>query len=72
MSLGRLLFNIGVMAKSSKTQDRLAALATSLGLEKYYIYLNVGDMVRMYARKASPGNEEQSMHQRSMELERGA
>ena len=72
MSLGRLLFNIGVMAKNRRTQHRLAALATSLGLEKYYIYLNAGDMVRIYARKASPGNDEQSIHQRSMELERGA
>jgi 2-polyprenyl-3-methyl-5-hydroxy-6-metoxy-1,4-benzoquinol methylase len=71
MSLGRLLFNIGVMTKNTKIQDRLAALATSLGLEKYYIYLNVGDMVRMYARKVSPGNEE-TMQQRSIELERGA
>jgi SAM-dependent methyltransferase len=60
MSLARLLFNIGVIAKNSKVQDRLAALAIWLGLEKYYIYLNVKDMVRMYARKVSPGNERQS------------
>ncbi|KRR10489.1 hypothetical protein CQ12_10580 [Bradyrhizobium jicamae] len=60
MSLARLLFNIGVMAKNRKVQDRLAALAIRLNLEKYYIYLNVKDMVRMYARKVSSGNERQS------------
>jgi SAM-dependent methyltransferase len=58
MSLARLLFNIGVMTKNGKVQNRLAALATSLGLEKYHIYINAKDMVRMYARKVGgPGND---------------
>jgi SAM-dependent methyltransferase len=57
MSLARLLYNLGVMAKSRKVQNRLAALATRLSLEEYYVYVNLKDMVRIYARKVGSDNE---------------
>lgn len=50
MSVGRLLWNLGVISKSKGLQRALDRLSKRLGLERRYLYLNLRDMVRIYAR----------------------
>lgn len=56
MSLGRLLWNLGVMSKSKPLQRATDKLIDAGGLlHRGRLYLNTRDMVRIYARKkASP------------------
>jgi glycosyltransferase involved in cell wall biosynthesis/SAM-dependent methyltransferase len=52
VSLGRLLWNLGVMARSATLQRLIAGLNARLQLTRHgHIHLNTGDMVRLYARK---------------------
>lgn len=51
LSLGRLLWNIGVMSKSALLQRLLKSLTNYMRLEDRYLYLNARDMVRVYARR---------------------
>jgi SAM-dependent methyltransferase len=53
MSLGRLLWNIGVMSKSRALQQSIARLSIALDLKRRgRLYLNTRDMARVYAHKA--------------------
>ena len=51
LSVERLLWNIGVMSKSKVVQQTLQSLSQRFGLEQRYLYLNVRDMIRIYARR---------------------
>ena len=53
VSVGRLLWNLGVMSKSAAVQRILLGIIDRLDLRLSgpRIYLNMGDMVRMYCRK---------------------
>lgn len=52
MSLGRLLWNLGVMSKSKLLQRLIERVSTALDLARRgRLYLNAGDMLRVYARK---------------------
>ena len=53
LSLGRLLWNLGVMSKSAAIQRSLQGLIDRLDLLRSgpRIRMNMGDMVRMYCRK---------------------
>lgn len=53
MSLARLLWNIGVISKSEGVSRVLQALSEKIGLDRRHIYLNLHDMVRIYAKKLS-------------------
>src|SRR5213592_551142 len=54
VSLGRLLWNIGVMSKSKTVQRMIERLSAALGLlHRGRLYLNARDMVRVFARKRS-------------------
>jgi 2-polyprenyl-3-methyl-5-hydroxy-6-metoxy-1,4-benzoquinol methylase len=54
VSLGRLLWNIGVMSKSKTMQQMIERLSVALGLlHRGRLYLNARDMVRVFARKRS-------------------
>jgi SAM-dependent methyltransferase len=48
LSLDRLLWNLGVISKSESVKNVLLQLSSALKLEQMKIYLNMGDMVRMY------------------------
>lgn len=52
MSVGRLLYNVGVMSKSNKLKSVLRTFSDRFNLEKAYLYLNMHDMIRIYAAKA--------------------
>jgi 2-polyprenyl-3-methyl-5-hydroxy-6-metoxy-1,4-benzoquinol methylase len=55
MSLGRLLWNIGVMSKSVTLQQLIERLIAAWDLlHRGRIYLNARDMIRVYARKKAP------------------
>jgi SAM-dependent methyltransferase len=52
VSLGRLLWNIGVMSKSKTVQRITERVSNTLGLiHRGRLYLNTRDMVRVFARK---------------------
>jgi 2-polyprenyl-3-methyl-5-hydroxy-6-metoxy-1,4-benzoquinol methylase len=52
MSLGRLLWNIGVMSKSKTVQRMIDRLNAAWGLiDRGRLYLNTRDMIRVYTRK---------------------
>lgn len=51
MSIERLLWNVGVMSKSATIKDWMRKLGSSKLLHGRYLYLNMHDMVRVYARK---------------------
>jgi 2-polyprenyl-3-methyl-5-hydroxy-6-metoxy-1,4-benzoquinol methylase len=58
VSLGRLLWNIGVMSKSRTLQQTIERLSAALGLmQRGRLYLNARDMVRIFARKMAPDAE---------------
>lgn len=51
VSLGRLLWNVGVMSKRRAVQQSIDRLNAAWGLlDRGRLYLNVGDMIRIYAR----------------------
>jgi SAM-dependent methyltransferase len=53
VSLGRLLWNIGVISKSKLLQQMIEKVSNALGLiHRGRLYLNTRDMVRVFARKA--------------------
>jgi 2-polyprenyl-3-methyl-5-hydroxy-6-metoxy-1,4-benzoquinol methylase len=52
VSLGRLLWNIGVMSKSKAVQHMIERASNPLGLiHRGRLYLNTRDMLRVFARK---------------------
>ena len=52
VSFGRLLWNIGVMSKSSAVQHLIERVSSALGLiHRGRLYLNTRDMLRIFARK---------------------
>jgi 2-polyprenyl-3-methyl-5-hydroxy-6-metoxy-1,4-benzoquinol methylase len=51
MSIGRLLHNVGIMSKSHALQSVLKSISDRWALESRYIYLNMRDMIRIYATK---------------------
>ena len=51
LTLDRLLFNLGVMSKSSVAQRTLGKISNSMGLNRVGITLNVRDMQRVYLQK---------------------
>jgi 2-polyprenyl-3-methyl-5-hydroxy-6-metoxy-1,4-benzoquinol methylase len=54
LTLGRLLYNVGVMSKSQKVSKALARVSESLHLDKVGMYLNVRDMQRACVQKVVP------------------
>jgi len=54
LSMGRLLWNLGVMSKSTVVQKKVQYLIDKFDLlHSGHIHLNMGDMVRVYGRKVS-------------------
>src|SRR2546430_3729832 len=54
LTLGRLLWNIGVMSKSKTVQQMIESLSAALGLmHRGRLYLNTRDIVRVFARKVA-------------------
>lgn len=51
MTIGRFLWNLGVVSKSPRVQSVLKAVSDRLRLDRRYIYMNLGDMIRIYASK---------------------
>jgi 2-polyprenyl-3-methyl-5-hydroxy-6-metoxy-1,4-benzoquinol methylase len=51
MSIGRLLHNVGIMSKSRTLESTLKSISDRWGLENRYVYLNMRDMIRIYAAK---------------------
>ena len=51
MSLARLLAVVGVISKSDRLKQALAAFGDRMGLHERHIHLNARDMVRVYARR---------------------
>jgi len=52
LTLGRLLWNIGVMSKSKTVQQMIERLSAALGLmHRGKLYLNTRDIVRVFAQK---------------------
>ncbi len=52
VSLGRLLWNIGVISKSTTIQHLIERLNVTLGLfQRCRLRLNMRDMIRVFARK---------------------
>lgn len=55
MSLGQLLWNVGVVSKSEALQRLIERLVTALDLRRRgRVHLNMRDMIRIYARKRAP------------------
>ncbi|HMN77981.1 MAG TPA: class I SAM-dependent methyltransferase [Burkholderiaceae bacterium] len=52
MSLSRLLWNFGVMSKSTSAQRMLKAVIDRPSLHSRHIHLNAKDMLRIYARRS--------------------
>ena len=50
LTLDRLLYNVGVMARNQWIRDRLARLSAALHLDQFRLYVNVHDMQRIYGR----------------------
>ncbi len=56
VSLGRLLWNIGVMSKSPALQRSVEKLSSAASLrQRPRLYLNMRDMIRVFARKHGAG-----------------
>ena len=56
VSLGRLLWNIGVMSKSPALQRSVEKLSSAAGLRRRArLYLNMRDMIRVFVRKHEAG-----------------
>lgn len=54
LSMGRLLWNLGVMSKSTVVQKKVQHLIDKFDLlHSGHVHLNMGDMVRVYGRKVS-------------------
>ncbi len=54
VSLGRLLWNIGVMSMSKTMQQMIERVSDTLGLIHCgRLYLNTGDMLRVFARRVA-------------------
>ena len=54
VSLGRLLWNIGVMSKSKTVQQMIERVSGALGLiHRGRLYLNTRDMLRVFARRVA-------------------
>jgi SAM-dependent methyltransferase len=54
VSLGRLLWNIGVMSKNRTLQHMIERVSNALGLiHRGRLYLNTGDMLRVFARRVA-------------------
>ena len=51
LTIGRLLFNVGVISKSRAVKSALEYISTKLGLDRFHLYLNVRDMQRVYLVK---------------------
>jgi SAM-dependent methyltransferase len=52
VSLGRLLWNLGLMTKNATMQHAIERLNTAFGLyHRFKMYLNTRDMIRVFARK---------------------
>ncbi|MBS1168832.1 MAG: Methyltransferase type 11 [Proteobacteria bacterium] len=52
LTIGRLLWNIGVISKRSGTQRAIERLSVALNLDSFRLYLNVGDIQRICLAKA--------------------
>jgi 2-polyprenyl-3-methyl-5-hydroxy-6-metoxy-1,4-benzoquinol methylase len=51
ITLARLLWNLGVMSKSTWLQGALGKLSERAGLIHKHMYMNANDMVRVYAKR---------------------
>jgi SAM-dependent methyltransferase len=51
MTLGRLLYNVGIVSKSKLLQRSFAQLTKALKLNDQTLYLNLRDMQRLYLEK---------------------
>lgn len=51
LSVGRLLWNIGVVSKSGAVQRGVDAINRRFGLERRHLYINAKDMIRIFARR---------------------
>jgi hypothetical protein len=52
LTADRLLWNVGVVSKSTTLTKTLGKLSRTLGLQKVHLYLNLRDMQRVCVRKA--------------------
>jgi SAM-dependent methyltransferase len=53
MSIDRMLWNFGIMSKSKTVKDWVKKIGQSKQMRDRYLYLNLRDMVRVYARKVA-------------------
>jgi SAM-dependent methyltransferase len=51
LTLGRLLYNVGVVSRSGAVKTALESLSTKLRLDRFHLYLNLRDMQRVYLVK---------------------
>lgn len=50
LTADRLLYNVGVMSRSTGVQKLLASTGSALGLDKLELHVNIRDMQRIYCR----------------------
>jgi len=50
LTLERLFYNIGLIARSARMKRWLASISATLHLDKFRVYINVRDMQRVYGR----------------------
>ncbi len=55
LTIGRLLFNIGVISKSEAVKTAMEFLTRTLRLDRFHVYLNLRDMQRVYLVKPLVG-----------------
>ena len=54
LTIGRLMWNLGVMSKSDRVQRFMERISGRLQLDKAHLYLNMRDMQRACVRKVAP------------------
>jgi SAM-dependent methyltransferase len=51
MSIDRFLWNVAVVSKSNGAKNAVSNVSKKLHLDSKYLYVNLGDMIRIYASK---------------------
>jgi len=57
LTIDRLLYNFCVMSKNEKIKSMLEKISSKIHADKFVIYLNMRDMLRIYSRKVEKYNE---------------
>ena len=61
LTLGRLLYNVGVVSKSAQVQRFLSKLSRTLQLDRLSFSINLRDMQRLYLQKPNVSASEQCL-----------